>query len=270
MILGFVSADHAVQAAVSLAASHGVVCVDPVVLRNLSNTVVHLRPAPVVARVAVMTALVRPGIVGNLARDLAVTRFLDERGVPVVPPSAELPAGPHVVDRFVISFSTYVEHDPDWHATPADFAKLLAELHAELRHFDGDLPTRMPLDDTANILAVIARDHPTVDLTDLRTRLADVTRDWESRLGEVQPLHGDAHPGNLLLTAAGPTWIDFEDTWRGPVAWDLACLAATRRIRGIEGVPHYPDKFAHLDYFLDVRRVFVEAFALLLRQHGLL
>lgn len=243
---------------------------DPVVLRDLSNTMIHLRPAPIVARVATMTAVVRPDVVGNLTRELEVTRFLAQRGVPVVTPSAELPAGPHVVDRFVISFSTYVEHEPDWHATPADFAKLLAELHGELRFFDGSLPTRMPLDDTESILRVLARDHPAVDLTDLRARLADVSREWESRLGEVQPLHGDAHPGNLMLTAAGPTWNDFEDTWRGPVVWDVACLAATRRFKGIEGVPHYPAEVEHLDYFLDVRRLFAGTFALLLQQHGLM
>lgn len=264
------SADHAVRAAVSLARAHGIVVTEPVVLRDLSNTIVHLRPAPIVARVATMTALVRPDVAGNLARDLALAEFLAGRGVPVVPPSAELPPGPHLHDGFAISFSTYVEHEPDWHAEPADFAKLLAELHAELRFFDGDLPTRMPVDNIDDILAVLARDHPAVDLTDLRARQAGLLAEWESRLGEVQPLHGDAHPGNLLLTAAGPTWNDFEDTWRGPVAWDLACLAATRRLRGREGVAHYPAEVPHLEFFVDARRLFCELFAVLLQQYDLL
>lgn len=117
-------ASAAVRAAVSLAATHGVISPDPVVLQDGSNVIVHLRPAPVVARIAARTALVRPSVADHLARDLAVSAFLSSRGVPVVTPSAELPPGPH-----------------------------------------------------------------------------------------------------LLMTASGPVWSDFEDTWLGPVAWDLACLA---------------------------------------------
>jgi thiamine kinase-like enzyme len=39
-----------------------------------------------------------------------------------------------------------------------------------------------------------------------------------------QPLHGDAHRKNLLKTPQGLLWTDFEDSCRGPVAWDLACF----------------------------------------------
>lgn len=35
--------------------------------------------------------------------------------------------------------------------------------------------------------------------------------------GEVQPVHGDAHPGNLVATRDGLVWIDFEEVCRGPV-----------------------------------------------------
>ncbi len=47
--------------------------------------------------------------------------------------------------------------------------------------------------------------------------------------GEVQPLHGDAHPGNLIAGPDGFVWADFEESCRGPVSWDLASLARTRR-----------------------------------------
>jgi thiamine kinase-like enzyme len=41
----------------------------------------------------------------------------------------------------------------------------------------------------------------------------------------VQPLHGDAHPGNLIATREGGlVWIDFEDVCLGPVEWDLATM----------------------------------------------
>ena len=44
----------------------------------------------------------------------------------------------------------------------------------------------------------------------------------------VRALHGDAHAGNVLRAPDGLLWIDFEDTCRGPVEWDLACLACGR------------------------------------------
>jgi Ser/Thr protein kinase RdoA (MazF antagonist) len=43
----------------------------------------------------------------------------------------------------------------------------------------------------------------------------------------MQPLHGDSHLGNVIATARGPLWTDWEDTFLGPVAWDLACLQAS-------------------------------------------
>lgn len=214
------------RAAVSLAARHGVTCTDPAILKNGSNVLVHLRPAPVVARIAARTALVRPSVSSHFARDLAVSAFLDARGVPVVTPSAELPAGPHVADGFVLSFSTYVPHDPDATLTRADVLKLLPDLHAELRRYDGPLPTRGPLDDIDNTLDYL-ESIGVDDLEPFRERRTALMARWDAHHHDVQPLHGDSHPGNLLMTAAGPVWNDFEDTWRGPIAWDLACAAKT-------------------------------------------
>jgi len=38
----------------------------------------------------------------------------------------------------------------------------------------------------------------------------------------VQALHGDASLSNLLCTPERLVWNDFEDTFRGPVHWDVA------------------------------------------------
>jgi thiamine kinase-like enzyme len=40
--------------------------------------------------------------------------------------------------------------------------------------------------------------------------------------GPLRPLHGDAHAHNLIPTADGLLWNDFEDTCKGPIAWDLS------------------------------------------------
>jgi aminoglycoside phosphotransferase (APT) family kinase protein len=44
----------------------------------------------------------------------------------------------------------------------------------------------------------------------------------------IRPLHGDAHLNNVINTAAGPLWNDWEDTCLGPLGWDAACLKLTR------------------------------------------
>ncbi|GHH47550.1 hypothetical protein GCM10017774_51950 [Lentzea cavernae] len=255
-----------VRAAVSLAASYGVVSHDPVVLKDGSNVIVHLRPAPVVARVAARTALVRPSVSEHFARDLSVSAFLDSRGVPVVAPSAELPAGPHTFDGFVVSFSTYVPHFADVELSRTDVLKLLPDLHAELRLYPGSLPARGPLDDVDNTLAYL--DGSGVSgLEPLRSRREELLASWNAHYNDVQPLHGDSHYGNLLVTSAGPLWLDFEDAWRGPVAWDLACLAgargseAARRAVEVYGGGVDP---ADVEFWLEVRILFGTLWGLLM------
>jgi thiamine kinase-like enzyme len=45
-----------------------------------------------------------------------------------------------------------------------------------------------------------------------------------------QPLHGDAHMGNLMNTTIGLLWTDWEDTFSGPVEWDLASVIWNARV----------------------------------------
>ena len=37
-------------------------------------------------------------------------------------------------------------------------------------------------------------------------------------------LHGDAHPGNVIVGPEGPLWLDFEEVCRGSAAWDYATI----------------------------------------------
>jgi hypothetical protein len=75
---------------------------DPVVLRDRGNLLVHLRPAPVVARVATVTGTRRPGDAW-LRREVSIAGHLAARGMPVVPPSAEIDPGPHTHDGIALS-----------------------------------------------------------------------------------------------------------------------------------------------------------------------
>ncbi|WP_211346930.1 phosphotransferase [Saccharothrix australiensis] len=214
---------------------------------------VHLRPAPVVARVGAVTSMVRGDVHEHFHRADSVARFLAGRGVPVVEPLL----GPIRWDGLVVSFASYVEHDAEWRPDPASFAAMLAELHAELRHYPGALPAAAPLADIDAVLALAGRP---ADLVRARDGLA---ARWPDLPG--QALHGDSHPRNVLFTARGPVWNDFEDAWFGPVGWDVACAARGPLLARDAVARAYPVE--GLSYWLELRELFGRCWRLALDLH---
>lgn len=218
---------RAVAAAVAVARAHGLGVTEPAVLADLFSVMVHLRPAPVVARVPTWVTRPRAPGAGWLDRELAVTTFLSGQGLPVVAPSRELPPGPHRHDGFTISFWTYLRPDPDRAPTAADCSAMLVDLHATLRSYPGELPA---LGTAVIDLRWLERVDLAGDLLGaaglarLRASAERMAPFLEAPGGEVQPVHGDAHPGNLVATREGLVWIDFEEVCRGPVEWDLATM----------------------------------------------
>jgi hypothetical protein len=218
-----------VAAVVAVAREHGLRVEEPTVLADLFSVMIHLRPAPVVARVPTWISRLRTPAMDWLVREIAVTTFLSERGAPVVAPSRELPPGPHAHDGFAISFWTYLRPDPTRAPTAADCSAMLVDLHAVLRLYPGELPMLgSAVIDLPRWLEAL---DPLVAGGVLReadaARLhatADRLRPFLEAPGDVQPVHGDAHHGNLIATHDGLVWIDFEEVCRGPVEWDLATI----------------------------------------------
>src|SRR5262249_34960782 len=141
----------AIAAAQAVAREHGVACDDAVRIAAGSNALVHLRPAPVVARVMTGTAMLHDDVETWLAREGALGAFLAARTDSAVAPTDLLPPGPHRRDGLWMTLWTFVEHDeqappPD----PGDLGRSLRRLHAALADFPGDLP---PLSDTRDWLA---------------------------------------------------------------------------------------------------------------------
>ncbi|MBN9741314.1 hypothetical protein DMP23_09365 [Amycolatopsis sp. A1MSW2902] len=202
------------------------------VLHERSNVLVRM--GPVVARVPATTRLLRPDATAWLERDVALSAYLTERGVRVVSPTADPPAGPHFAEGLPVTLWHWTPHDPDHRHGPDETAASLARVHTALREYPGELPSRGPV---GELLDTVARSGSLLD--GFADRIGAETERLAALLpsGPVQPLHGDAHPGNLIETADGPCWLDFEDTWRGPLEWDLAILA---RQGGSEFLAAYP------------------------------
>lgn len=212
----------------AVAEEHGLRVGEPVVLNDLFSLMVHLAPAPVVARVATWAPVMRRPAEDWLRREVEVTGWLAGQGAPVVSPSAELPAGPHERDGFAISFWTHLRADPDRTVGTPDCAAMLADLHAALRGYPGELPLLAPAaNEIPRGLAALDADAgplTPVEADRLRAAADRLRPFWQAPPGPLQPLHGDAHPGNIVATADGLVWIDFEDVCTGPVEWDLALL----------------------------------------------
>lgn len=225
-------------AALSVARRFGLDAESARVLHDGSNVIVALDPLPLVARVAALTARVRTRPAEALGRDQALAGWLHSQGVPVVPPSDLLPPGPHEQTGYGITFWQPVEvsgtvTDPDL------TARALFDLHLKLAHYDGALTGSQPLISDALRGLALAHEAGLVSREDgSRLEAAGLGFEHEVPRGTF-PLHGDAHPGNLLATPGGAVWTDFEDTWRGPLEWDLACLHETQRLDGAAAVRRY-------------------------------
>jgi Ser/Thr protein kinase RdoA (MazF antagonist) len=226
----------AARAAVRVAARLGVAArpggagAGPVVLADGANVIVHLSPAPVVAKVAASTREVRADPDAWLQRELDLARWLHDAAVPVTEPSPEVPATVHHGDGQAMTFWRYLPPAGDQRPDEARFGAMLRDLHLALRACPATPPPLAPLQD---IPAFLAR--PRLRLSEGRQdALAAAYQRLTAGLdtgATTQVLHGDAGTGNLMPAAGGGwVWHDFEDTCTGPVAWDLAASTASPRL----------------------------------------
>src|SRR2546426_12795104 len=95
----------AISASQAIASRYGILCGHPVVLRDANNTIVHLRPAPIVAKVSIEKRCRQRST--SLEREVRIAELLCRRGAPVVRPANLLPPGPHHVDGVELTFWEY-------------------------------------------------------------------------------------------------------------------------------------------------------------------
>jgi len=225
-------AQRAVAAAMSTASALGFAVDDALVLNDSNRLVVRLLPGNVVARVAPMAHFASAELEVELVRTLAVT------DAPVAGLDARVEPRVFVRDGFKITLWTYVEPVRGV-LQPGDYSHALGRLHADLRHVA--LMTPHVMDRVAEVQRDVASREVTPDLGDadralLAQTLEDLRRSIVSRRAAEQLLHGEPHPWNVLHTDSGPLFIDFENTARGPVEYDLAWVpeAVSQRYPGVD------------------------------------
>ena len=205
---------------------------DAVVLNDSNRLVVRLTPCDIVARVTPMTHHA-----GSAEREVELVKRLAETDSPVAALDARVEPRVFVRDGFEIAMWTYFEPVQSRMLPPAEYAQALGRLHAGLRQIDVTTPHFM--DRVAETQQDVASRDVTPDLAETdRALLADTLRDLRrsivDRRAAEQLLHGEPHPWNVLNTKNGPLFIDFENSARGPVEYDLA-LGARRGQRALSG-----------------------------------
>ena len=214
-----VDSPSALAAATVVAGAQGLPTGEMRVLRDLTNLLVHLSPAPVVARVPLTLSRLRGPQWFGAEVDLA--RFLEHAGAPVAPVAADVDPGPHLHGDLLVTFWAYVDHD-DARADGPAAGRSLRELHEALGGWTGALPTCDRLEEVARLLAALEPSE-LVSAGELDALRALCAR--RRPLAPGRPLHGDAHLRNILWSPDGPLWTDLENACSGPVEYDLACLS---------------------------------------------
>jgi aminoglycoside phosphotransferase (APT) family kinase protein len=216
------SGRDAAGAALRVAASFDFLSDDPVVLQETNNTVVWLRPHPVVAKVGKWEHSH-----ASLVREHRIAKALAADGAPVGPPVAGTAPERDEETGYTVTLWERLEHDPEEEPDPLDAGSSLRDLHGALDGFGDGLPSFQASLDLAQgtlwddrAMKVL----PASDRALLRGAYERLRNELEELRYPVRPVHGEAHLGNLLVTPGGLRWIDLENVSIGPLEWDLAFL----------------------------------------------
>jgi hypothetical protein len=199
----------------SSASRLGLIAHDAAVLHNSNTLTLRLQPCDVLARVA-------PAAHQCAQLEVDVAWRLAEAGSPVA--ALESPVV-FVRGDYVVTLWTYYEPVTTQPIPTAEYAGALERLHAGMRKIDLLTPH---FTDRGSEARTLVADHTRTPLLAAPDRifLAGTLDRMRRAVGESsrpeQLLHGEPHPGNLLLTRAGPLFIDFETCCRGPIEFDLA------------------------------------------------
>ena len=210
----------AVRAAIAVSKRLGFEAEDAVLVHNSNRIAVRLVPCNVLARVAA------EGDRRHAAFEVDVARRLGAAGCPIAP--LEPRAAPRVCvqDRFAVTFWTYYDVGLSSEVAPGDYVRALGRMHDGMRTVTG-VPAPHFMDRVVAARRIVGDPQHSPGLGAAGRHLLLETLETLSgvirlRGAREQLLHGEPHPGNLLVTRDGALFTDLETCCRGPIEFDVA------------------------------------------------
>jgi hypothetical protein len=208
---------RAITASTAQGSELGLAVDEVMVVSNSNKLALRLLPCDVFARVAFS---------GQEAfqLEIEVAQRLTENGSPVVRLDTRVEPRVYERDGFALTLWRYWEQS-GVELSASAYAKALERLHAGLAQVDVIAPHFSERVREAQRLVGSRGRTPRLHDSDrellLRT-FQSCGRRIEEQSSCEQLLHGEPHPGNVLRTAEGLSFIDLETCCRGPVEFDLA------------------------------------------------
>jgi hypothetical protein len=227
--------ERAIEAATEIAATYRMRSDAPVILKDSNNTVIHLAPFPVVAKVATSTLQKQNG--SDLEHELNVALHLADLGAPIVPPSAEIPSAVYRYKDLEITFWQHCAGEIREEIACPELLCAIKQFHAAFSDYQGELKPFTEKYEECYSLLDSDRLSPELRSTDRRF-LRQVYEHLSARLQtfdyECVPAHEELHSGNVLWTDTGPLLIDFESCCLAPREIDFLAFSETN----LSALPH--------------------------------
>lgn len=219
--------ERATSEVIDLLRSEGLEIDRSEVIADTNRLVLKLEPSGLIVKIAA------PEVAERMNRELAVATHVAASGGPAAPPAP--PCTARVSASAVFSLWAPVAHSGE--PSAASVCAAYAALRASLDSYPNELPDfRQTLIETSR---VAHQDSLPSLATDETQRLRSAFVSGLSSLSHFswtpRALHGDPHAGNVVVSRAGPIWLDFESACSGPLEWDLSALS------GCTELTHDPD-----------------------------
>lgn len=213
---------RASEAAARIAALHDVEAREPALLKDSNNTIIHLAPSPVVAKVS--TSALRRQTVSNPEHELRVALHLAGAGASIVPPSAEIPPAVYRHEDLEITFWQHCPGEVREEIDRPELVAALEQFHDALADYRGALKPFTENYEACRLLLDTDRLSPELSTAErlfLRQVYERLRAELETFDCERVPVHTEVHGGNVIWAETGPLLIDFESCCRGPRELDF-------------------------------------------------
>ncbi len=227
--------ERAIKTATEIAVTYHIKSDAPVILKDSNNTVIHLAPSPVVAKVA--TSTLRKQNVSNLGHELNVAVHLAGLGAPIVPPSKEFPPAVYRNEDLEVTFWQHCPGEVREEIDRPELIIALKEFHTAFADYQGELKSFT--EKYEECYSLLDSDCLSPELSPAERRfLRQVYEHLCARLQtfdyECVPAHEEIHSGNVLWMSTKPLLIDFESCCLAPREIDFLSFSETN----LSALPH--------------------------------